>query len=179
MKKLMLPLILLILGSGSGVAAGLFLVKPPEDTHALDNPCGDLPAGDSDPALAPPDPEAIPAAAVEGGPSETLGYEYVRLANQFIVPVVKDGVIAAMVVLSISVEVPTGQSERTFAMEPKLRDVFLQELFDHANTGGFDGLFTATSTMQRLRDALRTAAEREVPGLVRDVLIIEIVRQDN
>jgi hypothetical protein len=74
--------------------------------------------------------------------------------------------------------VPLGQKEQTFAVEPKLRDAFLQVLFDHANTGGFDGVFTATNVMRSLRAALLDAAGTAVPDLVRDVLILDIQRQD-
>ncbi len=71
-----------------------------------------------------------------------------------------------MVVLSLSVEVATGEEERTFSRsEPLLRDVFLQALFDHANTGGFDGMFTAERQWSVLRTSLQAAAEAAIPGL--------------
>jgi flagellar protein FliL len=172
MKKLLLPLILLVAGSGSGVAAGLFLFPPKseEELAAPANPCGEVPA--AVPA------EEAPQLTDGAGPSGTEGFQYVRFANQFIVPVVEREVVTAMVVLSLSVEVATGEEERTFSVEPRLRDVFLQALFDHANTGGFDGMFTAEPTMERLRQSLQTAAEAAIPGLVHDVLIVEINRQD-
>ena len=68
--------------------------------------------------------------------------EYVKLNNQFVVPVVEDGRVAAMVVLSLSLEVEAGNTEAVYQREPKLRDAFLQVLFDHANVGGFCGSFT-------------------------------------
>ncbi len=60
-----------------------------------------------------------------------------------------------------------------------MRDSFLQVLFDHANAGGFDGAFTEAGAMDQLRGALREVAQRDLgEELVKDVLILEIARQD-
>jgi len=115
MKKLILPLVLLILGVGGGVGAGLALKSPPEEMDMLtENPCGDA----------------------------------------------------------------TGGREAVFSHEPRLRDAFLQVMFDHANIGGFNGAFTSTANMRLLREALQEAADRIMNGHISDVLIVDIVRQD-
>jgi hypothetical protein len=86
--------------------------------------------------------------------------------------------VAALVILSVSIEIPESEEEAVHAAEPRLRDEFLQVLFDHANTGGFDGTFTATETMRGLRQALNLAAQEVLGEMARDVLIVDIVRQD-
>jgi flagellar protein FliL len=83
-----------------------------------------------------------------------------------------------MVILSLSLEVTTGSTEAIFQREPKLRDVFLQVLFDHANAGGFKGSFTDGSNMIVLRRALLETAKATMGDIVKDVLIVDIVRQD-
>jgi flagellar protein FliL len=175
MKKLLLPIILTAIGSGSGVAAGLFLFPPSEPEPAM-GPCGDVMEHEAE---APMTEEEMLAAAAEGGESVNAGFEYVRLPNQFIVPVVKDGSVAAMVALSLSLEVPTGQKEATLLVEPRIRDAILRVLFDHANTGGFDGTFTASAVMRDLRAAMLQATGVAAPDLVSDILIVDIQRQDN
>ncbi|QEE37158.1 flagellar basal body-associated protein FliL [Octadecabacter sp. SW4] len=167
MKKLLLPLVLLLAGTGGGVGAGLFLAPPPAEDMA-DNSCGEIPASEtgSDTAAAPA-PDTDPD-----------GSEYARLNNQFVVPVIEEGRVAALVVLSLSVEVPVGGKEFVFTQEPKLRDVFLQVLFDHANIGGFEGAFTSSRNMGLLRTALRDSAIGAVGDRVLDVMIVDIVRQD-
>ena len=105
--------------------------------------------------------------------------EYVKLNNQFIVPVVQKGTVQSLVILSISLEVALGESEKVFQLEPKLRDSFLQVMFDHANSGGFDGAYTNSNTMEVLRTALFETARGILGKTVSDVLIIDIVRQDN
>jgi hypothetical protein len=168
--RLILPLILLLLGTGGGVGAALFLFPPePEHDEAAmveTDPCGD-PAEDH--AAAEPVPEP---------PSEELGREYVRLNNQFVIPVVTRNEVQALVVMSLSLEVVSGTQDTAFAMEPKLRDAFLQVLFDHANVGGFDGVFTSGSNMRVLRNALLAAAQDILGPSIVNVLIFDLVRQD-
>ena len=80
-------------------------------------------------------------------------------------------VLVSMVVLSLSLEVATGKSEDIYSREPKLRDAFLQVLFDHANTGGFSGSFTDGSNLIVLRTSLKEAAALVLGSSVNDVLI--------
>lgn len=167
MKKLILPIILMLVGIGGGVGAGLVLTPAPEDEMAA-NPCGDV--------------EGVHLASAEDhstpDPVPLDSREYARMNNQFVVPIVVNDRVTALMVMSLSIEVEAGGKEAVFAHEPRLRDAFLQVMFDHANMGGFDGAFTASSNMRLLREALQTAADRTMEGHITDVLIIEIVRQD-
>ena len=158
----LLPLILIVLGIGGGAGAG-FLLKPAPHP-ALENPCGE------DPQAASSHPEA------QEIPPEDR--EYVKLNNQFVVPVVGAGRVEALVVLSLSLEVALGSRETAFTREPKLRDVFLQELFDYANQGGFKGVFTQSNTLDVLRTMLLEAGQQVMGETLLDVLITEIARQD-
>jgi hypothetical protein len=54
----------------------------------------------------------------------------------------------------------------------------LQVLFDHANSGGFNGSFTDGANLVLLREALLETALRIFGTDVTDVLIVDIVRQD-
>jgi len=189
MKAMILPLILFVVGAGGGVGAAMFLAPSapapaeaeghaaePTETAAAEAGHGEAPAeahGEATPAAAP-----APAAPAGEHGETSGGPEYARLNNQFIVPVVHGQDVVAMVVLTLSLEVAAGQQETVLAHEPRLRDSFLQVLFDHSNTGGFEGMFTAASNMRVLRNSLRAAAQQVLGELVTDVLIIDIVRQD-
>ena len=174
MKKL-IPLILLFVGAGAGVGAGIMLRPdaPAETPQAADEASateGEL----SDPDHSTPQEETEEVEEVEESTSE-----YVKLNNQFVIPIVSGEKIAALVVLALSIEVPSGQTDTVYEREPKLRDSFLQVLFDHANMGGFEGSFTNAEVLGRLRRALREVAQKDLgKALVKDVLIIEIARQD-
>ncbi|WP_417242196.1 flagellar basal body-associated FliL family protein [Celeribacter sp.] len=111
-------------------------------------------------------------------PAEAVVFEYVKLNNQFVIPDMEDGQVAAMVVLSISLETLPNAREKIYAQEPKLRDAFLQVLFDHANIGGFKGSFTETTKMQSLRASLLEVAAAILGDDIESVLVTDIVRQD-
>lgn len=149
-----LPLLLLLLGTGAGIAAGRFMSHEPA-VHA------------STEAKADHDEEhAAPT-------------EFVKLNNQFVVPIVQADRVASLVVMSLNLEIKGGTRDRIFEREPKLRDLFLRVLFDHANMGGFDGAFTRPGTLDVLRQSLADVARKELGDHVESVLITDIARQDN
>lgn len=162
-----LPILLALVGLGAGTGAGLFLRPAPDPAEAAQPSDGDAPHAETS----------------DTGPKEEADPEhqpdYVKLNNQFIVPVVEDGRVASMVILSLSLEVTTGGSEKVYAVEPKLRDVILQVLFDHANSGGFRGSFTDGSNLVLLRKALLEVSQSVLGDMVSDVLIVDIMRQDS
>lgn len=105
-------------------------------------------------------------------------YELVSLHNQFVVPLVDNGRVAAMVVVSIGLEVEVGETEAIYAREPRLRDTFLQVLFEHANMGGFSGDFTNARNLNLLRKSLTRSAQGELGSIVKNILITDLARQD-
>ncbi|MCK0140081.1 flagellar basal body-associated FliL family protein [Aliiroseovarius sp. F47248L] len=158
------PIVLALIGLAAGGGAGYFLKPPP--APEIVNPCGDV-GGEDDSQS---DPDVIAHADVDS--------EFVKINNQFVIPIVNDEKVTALVVLSLSLEVSTGNREAVYQREPKLRDEFLQVMFNHANTGGFDGVFTQTSRLTNLRRALREVATSILGAVVHDVLVTNIVRQD-
>jgi len=164
------PILLALMGLGAGVGAGIALRPAPVEISAADGtPCGD--AGQ----------HAIVASDETHGedpPADTKEPDYVKMNNQFVIPVVEDGAVTSLVVISLSLEMTSGGPELVFRREPKLRDSFLQVLFDHANTGGFEGNFTTGRKMDLLRGALRESAIKTLGPTVTNVLIADIVRQD-
>lgn len=171
MRHLLFPAILGLVGLGAGIGAGL-LLRPEAGPEG--NPDGAAEHAAGTDAETHATEEADAHAEDEG-----VGPEYVKLNNQFVVPVVQEGRVAAMVVLSLSLDVEPGSTEAVYQREPKLRDVFLQVLFDHANVGGFSGSFTDGSNLVVLRTTLKEAAALVLGTTVRDVLITDIARQDS
>ena len=188
MMRILIPVLLLLIGLGGGVGAGLFLGGGPEDgssdgdggaeqeeayeeqddeEYGYDDDTEET--GDNYEGYADDGP-------VTPGSDENL--EYVRLNNQFVVPVVQDAAVRSLVVMSLTVEIDSGQAEFVFNREPRLRDAFLRVMFSHANAGGFDGAFTSPTALNPLRSGLRDAAYDVLGPIVNDVLIVDIVRQD-
>lgn len=155
-RHLVLPLILGLAGFVAGAGAGQLL--RPATTAPVEDGSGD----------AAPDPVA----------SETVATEFVTFDTQFIIPVLKEGRVVSLVVLSLGLEIVEGERKLVFAREPRIRDSFLQLLFDHANAGGFEGAFTDGTRLATLRKALLETAHAILGSAVRDVLVVEIARQD-
>ena len=165
MIRKLIPVLLALFGLGAGMGAGLALRPAPEMSAEGDHAA---PAKGDHAAAADPeaiDPEMLP--------------DYVKLNNQFIVPILEEGRVVSMVIVSLSLEVKPGTTENVYAREPKLRDVFLQVMFDHANAGGFRGSFTDGANLVLLRKALLEVAMTTLGEIVTDVLIVDIVRQDS
>lgn len=164
MRKL-LPVLLAVIGIAGGIGAGLFLRPAPEPAQA-EAACGPQ----ADIAAAP-----VPAPVAPAAPPDL---DYVKMSNQFVVPLVGNDRVSGMVILTLSLEVTPGLRENVFAREPKLRDQFLQVLFDHANVGGFRGTFTSAGAMDPLRKNLLDVARGVLGPGVTDILITDIARQD-
>ena len=162
--KMILPLLMLLLGTAAGVGAGVFLRPEPVPADPIKK--DGAVAEQKEEAAKDPD-EASP------------GQEYIKLSNQFVVPLVDEDRISSMVVMTLSVEVPEGEGQAVYDIEPKIRDVFLRVLFDHASIGGFRGAFANNENLDTVRRNLRNAAHKSFgEDFIKDVLIFEIARQD-
>jgi hypothetical protein len=167
MIKKLFPILLALIGVGGGVGAGLALKPGPEEMAAQ----AECPQVDHT--------QAEPDTTHEGeGAEEEHAQEFVKLNNQFVIPVVGKETVDSLVVMSLSIEVGPGHTETIYQREPKLRDAFLQVLFDHANMGGFQGEFTNANNMDVLRASLREVAISVIGSAVTNVLITDIARQD-
>ncbi|WP_339986460.1 flagellar basal body-associated FliL family protein [Gymnodinialimonas ulvae] len=193
---MLLPVLLLLVGVGGGVGAGLVLGGSDTsagaeehveeghedgsddghgDGHEAEHAGDDEHNGDDDHAGDDDHGSGTPPRVEQTGE----GTEFVRLNNQFVVPIVRNGNVRSLVVMGLTVEVTTGLNSEVFNQEPRLRDSFLRVLFAHANAGGFDGVFTEAAAMAPLREGLREAAQ-SILGRADafDVLITDITRQD-
>lgn len=171
MRKL-LPVILAMIGLGAGGGAGYFLrpaaaPEPAEHAETADGHAEN------------PAEHAAPADGHGAEDAMAATREYVKMNNQFIVPLVDGGRVSGIIIMALSLEVKAGNTEAVYSREPKLRDAFLQILFDHANAGGFNGVFTDGSNLVYLRKAMLEAAQKNLGDVVLDILISDLARQDS
>lgn len=166
MIKKLLPAIFMAVGFAAGAGGGIMLMSPGNEA-AKDEAAEKTPKKDK---------AAKPSKS--GKDDKASAYEYLKLTKQFVVPVVGDDEISALVTMSLSLETKPGIEESFYEIEPKLRDGFLQVLFDHANTGGFDGAFTQSSNLKTLRKSLLEVARKDLGEDVSRVLIMSVARQD-
>lgn len=159
-----LPIVVIVASLAAGVGGG-YVLKPGAKTCAPEDlDCQEL--------------HAAAVADAEAKSHATSASAFAVLQRQFVIPIVRQSKVQALVVTSLTVEVDDGSTEQIFSKEPKLRDAFLQVLFVHAHSGGFDGDFTAAESIRDLKARLNEAASPIVGSSLRDVLVTEIVRQD-
>ena len=158
MMRKLIPTLLALVGLGSGMGIGIALRTPPPIAS---------------------DSEQVSTAGEGKVIDKDMLPEYVKLSNPFIVPLLEDGRVESLIVLSLSIEVKKGTTESVYAREPKLQHMFLQVMFDHANAGGFRGSFTDSVNLLELRKALLEVGMTALGEIVSDVLIVDIIRQDS
>lgn len=165
MLKKIMPLLALILGLAGGGAAAIFLAPPPDDQPMSQNE-----------ATTPDALSETSSDDLQDGASDS--FEIVKLPSQFVVPVIMDNRVRAMVILTVALEVEVGQGDRVRALEPKLRDEFLAELFSLAALDGFKDEMISRKTLELVKRALSVRSS-EVLGLQNvNVLVTDMARQD-
>ncbi|PIE12002.1 MAG: flagellar basal body-associated protein FliL [Rhodobacterales bacterium] len=163
MKKMIVPLIAAVVGAGSGLGAAIAL-KPSEPPH-------DPPMEDHE-THAEPGPDAG-----HGDHASSVDDGFVKMPGQFTIPILHDGKVRAMVVLSLTMEIDEQSREAVVHLLPRFQDAFLSALFDHARIGGFEGDFTASLAQSELKRALLAKAEEIAGAAVHGVLVTELARQ--
>lgn len=141
MKKILLPLAVLVAGAGVGGGAAY-------GTRLLTGPSG---------AAAP----KAAAASVKTGFVD---------AHQIVAPLVRpDGHLAGYVSFDASLEVPLDEVDRVTARLPLLLDAINMQTYRTPMAAGPDGLLSDLATFRRVVDA--AAAQAYGPGVVRFVAV--------
>lgn len=130
---------------------------------------GEMLRGDT----AEPAPEAVPDPA--SAPREDVAW--MRFGNQFFVPVIRNGDLRSLMILTLSIETNRPSLANLQMQEHKLRDALLRRLLIQANTGRFDGNFTTETYLTELRADLLAAARGASDEVIHEVLIEDITRQ--
>jgi len=164
MRARLIQAVLILLAGVGGLVAGDWLRPAPEPSEA--ETAEGAASGH----------EAAPVAIAEGKAAPSA---YFRFPSQFFIPVMHGDRLQGMMVLTLTLEMPAERQEEVFRQEFRLRDALLGTLLIQANTGGFDGNYTIEPRMRRLREALVAAAVQASGGIVTDVLIEDIARQDS
>lgn len=106
------------------------------------------------------------------------GPTYLKFKRQFVVPVMKRGEIDALVIMNLNYELDSDAPDNIYTFEPKLRDAIVRELLTLSDAGIFGDDLTTPQNYEQLRTTLLEAGQRVVGEGIRDVLILDIARQD-
>ena len=124
-----------------------------------------------------PRPPRSRAKSLRPPPIEAPVTDLYELEGQFLVPLSRMGASAPSWSSNWRWRLTMPPALTVADKEPLLRDRMLQILFDHANIGGFEGMFTANNNMALLRKSLLEAATQVMgDDVVFEVLITNILR---
>lgn len=178
MIKKLIPVVLPVLALVGGAFAGDMLrspAAPDADAPKAETAQGDD-AGQPPAATAGHDKPATDPHAGDG--HATLGeMAFFTFPTQFFVPLVRQGDLRDMMILTLTLQTDSASQEALRKKEHALRDALLRQLLIHANTGGFDGNFTAERTLAVLREDLLKAARGTTDLPITAVLIEDIAKQ--
>lgn len=168
----LLFILLAPLGLVGGLAAGHFAATPPPE-EIIEGGVVEAPTEESADAHM-----KSALSSRRGAPKPDGESDYAKLDKQFVVPIVENETVAALVVVTMAIEVNKGTTDIVYLHEPKLRDEFLSVLFNHGRSGAFHGAFTEARQLDDLRASLDEAASYVIGDAVRQVLLTSIIRQD-
>jgi len=114
----------------------------------------------------------------EGGYGNSGETDFIKFKRQFVVPVLKDDAVEALILINLGLEVPANERDNMFRLEPRFRDAFIRELLQLSDDGYFDQELTSPDTYEVLRETLARAAGDISEGGVKDILILDLSRQD-
>ena len=103
---------------------------------------------------------------------------YFKFSRQFVVPIIGEGGVGALVILDLNLEMQSEAATNFYFREPKFRDALMQELLDLANEGRFEGRLTDRRNLEVIRTDLLAAVQDVAGDAVKEVLILDIMRQD-
>ena len=174
MRRL-LPVVVILLGLGAGIGAGIALkpVPAPPDSGAGSEKDPDK--GEARAGHAIPDP-----GAAEPAPDETEIRErtYVSVGTQTIIPVVEGKKTTALMLFELAVDVDPSAHDQAVMAEPRLRDAFLRALLKMSSTGAFNETYTQDWIIDELRQNLGKEARRFLGDALREVLVLDVIRQE-
>lgn len=162
--RIALPVLLLAAALLGGAAAGELLRRPAVVPGTAGGDEVESPAG------------LAPSGGTPGATAEDVAW--MKFPQQFLVPIIRGGELRAVMILALSLEMPASAEEAVFRQEHRLRDALLRRLLIHANSGGFDGNFTAEAHLVLLREVLLADARKIAGPEISAVLIGDIARQE-
>ena len=107
--------------------------------------------------------------------SETTFYKFSR---EFVVPIMAERRVKALVILHISLEVDEKTSDQLFSLDPKLRDNIMTTLIGLSNDGRTLDELTNPESYETIRSMILMNLRSGVSEGIQNVLIMDVGKQD-
>ena len=114
-----------------------------------------------------------------GGDAAASGeITYYRFSREFVIPIIENGKVDALVILNLNLEVDSALSQQLFSMEPKLRDNIMTTLIKLSADDRTLHSITDVENYETLRSMILTNLQSAVPHGIENVLILDMAKQE-
>lgn len=103
---------------------------------------------------------------------------YYKFSREFVVPIMRGGQVKSLVILHISLETDSATTEKLFSEEPKLRDNIMTTLIGLSNDGRTLERPTEVSNYETIRAMVLMNLKDAISDKIRNVLIVDVAKQD-
>jgi hypothetical protein len=105
-------------------------------------------------------------------------HAFIDMERKFVVPLVRGNRVRSLVVVDLRLEVRSAAETRAQELKPKIRDLFLDTLYEMAVAGAFDGDLYSNNVQGEMRTRLLEDAMQVLQDDATAILIGELLRQD-
>lgn len=159
------------LKNGAGASSGVsdHASAPKDKSHAAETAGGhgSEPAAKNDSHGAKDSHDSPTAGAVD----------YFKFTREFVVPVMRESRVESLVILNINLEVDSRVSSKLFAMEPKIRDNIMTTLIELSNDGSTLEAIANLENYESIRATVLMNLQKIVPEGIKNVLIVDMAKQ--
>lgn len=181
MKNIISAIIVIIcvIVGGSGAhflksGAGAMTAGGHSDSHASDD--GHKKSGDRENGTT--KPQKNTHVKKSHGKSSSSDVDYFKFSREFVVPIIRNGKVASLIILNINLEVDGSLSGKLFALEPKIRDNIMTTLIGLSNDGDTLISISDVQNYESIRATMLMNLESVVPSGINNVLIMDVGKQD-
>jgi uncharacterized protein YxeA len=104
--------------------------------------------------------------------------EYFKFSREFVVPVMREDQVKSLVILHVTLETASGEADKLFSEEPKLRDNIMTTLIGLSNDGRTLDEPTNIEHYEMIRSMLLMNLRDSVSEGIVNVLIVDMAKQD-
>lgn len=103
---------------------------------------------------------------------------YFKFSREFVVPLMRDDKVKSLVILNINIEVDANATAGLFAQEPKLRDNIMMSLIELSHDGVTLDNITDVESFETIRSVLVKNLKKIAPEGIKNVLILDVGKQE-
>ena len=176
--KLIITSVIAIIFVALGSIAGVALKPAVEVAASTTGESGDKAEGDYAADKKASDKKDAKKGDGYGSDSSSGDSAYYKFSREFVIPIMRGGQVRSLVILHISLETDESTADDLFSEEPKLRDNIMTTLIALSNDGRTLEELTNVNNYETIRAMILMNLQDAISDGIRNVLIVDVAKQD-